>query len=74
MSYFERVRKTNTVRDTTCLIDEKGIEFLIAWRRDYEGMTLESVEVVIAGRGIDILNSLSQHQYDAICEQITSEI
>ena len=60
--------------DTTLLVDEKGIEILVAWKRSHEGIELESVEVVIAARGIDILNSLSQHQYDAICEQVNSEL
>ena len=63
---------TTTV--TTCLVDEGAIEVLAAWHRTFEGIVLESVEVVIAGRGIDILTSLRQDQYDEICEQLNSEI
>lgn len=74
MNYFERLRKSPNTTRTTCLVDEGAVEVLAAWHRTFEGIVLESVEVVIKGRGIDILPSLKQNQYDAICEEINSTI
>lgn len=63
-----------TTTQTTCLVDEGAFEVIVAWHREFKGIVLESVEVVVAGRGIDILDSLRQNQYDKICESLNSEI
>lgn len=73
--------------ETITLVDEAGIEILVAYNIEYcKGNTeechgyhtigagyvvdLESVEVVIAGTGIDILKSLTLKQIRAIEDEV----
>jgi hypothetical protein len=57
-------------QETTCLVDDNGIQVFVAWKKSSEGMELESFEVVVDGRAIDIVHSLTQAQHDAVCEQL----
>ena len=75
--------KSETFTET--LISEAGIEMLVNYTKDRidqkedfhgehdlsgDGFVLNSVELVIAGTGINITNQLSLKQYHAILDEI----
>lgn len=62
------------IHGTVCLVDEGSVELIAAYEfSKSEGLSITSLEVVIAGKGIEILDKLDQKQYDAICEDIKTE-
>lgn len=75
--------KTETFTET--LIDEAGIEILVNYSKEWNeqkedfhgehdlsswGYNLNSVELVIAGEGINITKQLSLKQYHAILDEV----
>jgi hypothetical protein len=57
--------------ETTMIVDEAGIEILASWLRTRDGIELLAMEMVIAGKGIEIrVDDLDQKQYSHICEEI----
>ena len=59
---------------TETLIDEKGFELMVSYNI-YKGQVNEiiSVELVIKGRGIEILPALTSRQLGHIADELTPE-
>jgi hypothetical protein len=58
---------------TETVIDDRGFELLVAFNSTKHGRIEEitSVELVIKGKGIQILPSLDQKQIDHIADELT---
>jgi len=77
---------SNTETLTETLVDESGIEILVNYTKELEAVengagfsdtnewsfTLNSVEVVIAGTGINITKQLDRKQVNAIIDELES--
>lgn len=85
---FHRSFNTLYMNNTETLVDESGIELLVNYdceKADYEDqdsftptatMTcteLKSVEIVIAGIGIELLDKMNDRQKKAIISQLTDK-
>jgi|RhiMethySRZTD1v2_1073278.scaffolds.fasta_scaffold3941331_2 hypothetical protein len=57
---------------TETLVDERGFELLVAYNIFHRCVNeITSVELVIKGKGIQILPSLNQKQIDHIAQELT---
>lgn len=61
-------------KDVVTLIDQSGVEVLVAYTLTGGEIELTSVEIVIAGRGIDILKAMDIRQLRAIEDEVLATV